>query len=139
MRIIKSLLYYRDIKFLIKIFITSIKISFISLIKGPQSLVDILPPINISALKNADREKINKYVNLYIFICRKIGIRNTCLTRSILLCYILRQSGIDAKVNFGAKKADSQSRTGLNMIGHCWVTVGDEKLQLDEKLIFSYP
>lgn len=139
MKIIKKILYYKDIGLLWKIFITSLKISFTPFIKKQQ------PPLFLSSFKktpsieNPDIDKITKYVNLYTFIRRKLGFKETCLTHSLLLYHVLRRAGVEAKINFGAKKTDYKSITGLNMIGHCWVTIGDEKKESNEQLIFNYP
>jgi len=138
---IKRLFYYRDLELLIKVFIASIKISFILAIQGVHSVIASIPPVNTNKIKNADRDKINRYVNLYLFILKRLGIRNTCLTYSILLCHMLRQFGINAKINFGAKKTDFKSRSGLNMIGHCWVSVDGIETEAPKyyKQLFSVP
>ena len=138
MKIIKKILYYKDVGLLWKIFITSIKISFISFLKKHQSPLSLRFK-KISSVENPDIGKITKYVNFYTFIRRKLGFKECCLTYSLLLYHMLKQAGIEAKINFGAKKTDYKSITGLNMIGHCWVSIGDEKKETNEQLIFNYP
>lgn len=139
MKIIKKILYYRDVGLLWKVFFTSLKISFVSSVKKHQPPLFLSSFKKTSSIENPDIDKITKYVNLYTFIRGKLGFKETCLTYSLLLYHMLRQAGIGAKINFGAKKTDFQSRTGLNMIGHCWVTIGDEKKETNEQLIFNYP
>lgn len=65
-------------------------------------------------------------------------MRDTCLTNSILLCRVLRQSGIRARVNFGVMK-DSSGSGGMNTAGHCWVTVAEEDISPPYPVIFTYP
>ena len=138
MKIIKKLIYYSDIRLLIKILITQIKISLFS-IKQPHSVITRIPPVNTKIIKSADKNKINRYVNLCVFILRRLGFRYTCLTYSALLCNILRQAGIEARVNFGARKIDCKSRAGINMVGHCWVTAENQELATNYQPIFKHP
>ncbi|MFH1783718.1 MAG: lasso peptide biosynthesis B2 protein [bacterium] len=134
MEILKKFLYYKDVRLLWKIFITSLKISSLSSIKECQ-LLNILTPLK-KKIKNADKDKINRYVNLYLFIRRKLGIRDTCFVRSMLLCCILRQAGIDANVKFGAGRVEGE------LTGHCWVSQGtdqDNEASTKYQTIFRYP
>ena len=134
MRIKSKFLYYGDIKFLIKVFIASLKISILLATKGCHSIAALIPFLNTKVINPVDKGKINKYVNLCVFILRKLGIRYTCFSRSILLCYILRQEGIEANVNFGARKIDGK------LIGHCWVRQDtDLETISDYQTIFRYP
>lgn len=138
MRFVKKLIYYSDVKLLLRIFIVSAKITF-SLIKKNQSPLALIPPVNKHAAGHADKNKINKYVNLCIFIRRGLGFSDACLMYSTLLCYMLREAGVEAKINFGAKKTAPGSITGLNSIGHCWVTLGAEEHNMPYELIFKHP
>lgn len=132
MNIIRKLFYYRDLKLLLKIFICSLKISFISFIKGPHLAILAMPPINTRTVKNTDRYKITRYVNFHFFIRRKFGIYYSCLMRSILLCYMLREAGIKARVDFGAKKINGR------LSGHCWVNENQKEVE-GYQTIFKYP
>jgi hypothetical protein len=98
-----------------------------------------MPPTHTHVLSHTNKDKIYDYVNLYFLIRRKLGIRDTCLTYSVFLCHMLIQAGVDAKINFGAKKAGSKSGTGSNMIGHCWVTVGEQEVITDYQLLCKHP
>ena len=138
MKMIRRLLYYRDLKLLFAVFITSLKISLISSVQGYQSGVTSVPPINKT--KNADRNKISKYVNFYLYLRSKLGIRQSCLTYSLLFCHMLRRAGINAKINFGARKNRKGDSSGdLPLVGHCWVTVGNEEITLPYQRILQYP
>jgi hypothetical protein len=98
-----------------------------------------MPSTSTNVLSHTNKDKIYDYVNLYFFIRRKLGIRDTCLTYSVFLCHMLIQAGVDAKINFGAKKAGFKSGAGSNMIGHCWVTVGEQEVITDYQLLFKHP
>lgn len=135
----RKLLYYTDLGLLLKILITTLKISFLSSTKGYHSIIASMSPTRTNTLSQNNKDKIYDYVNLYFFIRRKLGLRDTCLTYSVFLCHMLVQAGVNAKINFGAKKAGFQSGTGSNMIGHCWVTVGEQEVSTNYQLLCRYP
>ena len=140
MRTLKKVLHYKDLRMLWTVFFTSLKISVISCIKGPHSAIISMPSVNTDMEEKYSRNEINRYVNLCVFIRRKLGICDTCLTYSILLCHMLRRAGVEAKINFGAKKREQKTNSGdLSLIGHAWVTVGEEELQLPYQKILQYP
>lgn len=135
----RKLLYYTDLRLLLKILITNLKISFVSSTKGYHSVIASMPPTRTDTPSQNHKDKIYNYVNLYFSIRRKLGIRDTCLTYSVFLCHMLVQSGVNAKINFGAKKVGFNSGTGSNMIGHCWVTVGEQEVITDYQLLCKHP
>jgi hypothetical protein len=98
-----------------------------------------MPSTSTHAPSQTNKDKIYDYVNLYFLIRRKLGIRDTCLTYSVFLCHMLIQAGVNAKVNLGAKKAGFKSGAGSNMVGHCWVTVGEQEVITDYQLLCKYP
>jgi hypothetical protein len=98
-----------------------------------------MPPTTKNSLSQINKDKIYAYVNLYFLIRRKLGIRDTCLTYSVFLCHMLIQGGVNAKINFGAKKTGFESGAGSNMIGHCWVTVGEQQVITDYQLLCKHP
>jgi hypothetical protein len=98
-----------------------------------------MPPSTDNSLSPINKDKIYAYVNLYFLFRRKLGIRDTCLTYSVLLCHVLIQAGANARINFGAKKVGFKSGTGSNMIGHCWVTVGEQEVITDYQLLWKHP
>jgi hypothetical protein len=124
---IRKLGYYRDIPLLSRTFFTSFKIS----LSSKSSQISLANPRHNG--RKEEKEKIIKYVNLCLYLRRHLGFKDSCLTSSLLLCSLLRQYGIDARVNFSAKKDNEK------MAGHCWVSVGDEKILSDYTLIFRYP
>lgn len=124
---IRKLGYFRDIPLLTRTFFTSLKVSL-----SPDSSLISLANLKPRG-KAEDREKVVKYVHFCLYLRRLLGFKDTCLTSSLLLCNLLRQYGIDAQMNFSAKK-DKES-----LSGHCWVSVGEEKIVSDYTLIFKYP
>ncbi|MFC1658660.1 lasso peptide biosynthesis B2 protein [Candidatus Omnitrophota bacterium] len=129
---IQKFLNYRDWRLLLCVLSTSLKISVLYLLGKNPRLLNLASPQKDKLTNSQDREKIIRYVNLCMFLRKKIGIRDTCFTYSLLLCHVLRRKGIDARVNFGAKK------DGERIIGHCWTNQGLE-MAIDYQTIFIYP
>ena len=124
---IRKLRYYKDFPLLWRTFFMSLKVS----LSQNNSFISLANP---RRRKNTDeKEKIVRYVKLCLHLRRRMGFKDSCLTSSLLLCNLLRQNGINAHVNFSAKK-DTEK-----MEGHCWVSVGEEKILSDYTLIFKYP
>ncbi len=124
---IRKLEYYKDLRLLWRTFFTSLKVS----LSQNNSFISLANP---RPRKNAgEQEKIMRYVNLCLHLRRRLGFKDSCLTSSLLLCNLLRQNGINAHINFSAKKETEK------MEGHCWVSVGEEKIVSDYTLIFKYP
>lgn len=124
---IRKLGDFKDVPLLWRVFLTSLKVS----LSPDNSLICLANPREKKAAE--EKEKIVKYVNLCLFLRRRIGFKDTCLFSSLLLCNLLRQYGINARMNFSAKKENEK------MEGHCWVSVGEEKIVSDYTLIFKYP
>ena len=149
---IAKILYYKDLWFLLRTFITSLRISLLCFFGKGHLLLPLISTKNIKYPQNQDKIKQNRpladsliplsinpykikiirYVNLSILLCRKLGIKDTCFTRSLLLSYMLRQAGFGARINFGAKKKNGE------FIGHCWVNQNKNE-DFDYNLVFSYP
>jgi len=124
---IRKLRYYRDFPLLWRTFFTSLKVS----LSQDNPLISLA---NLRQRKNTEeKEKIVKYVNFCLYLRRRLGFKDSCFTSSLLLCNLLRQNGINARINFSAK------RDREKMEGHCWVSVGEEKIVSDYTLIFKYP
>ena len=124
---IRKLGYYKDIPLLVHTFFTSLKVS----LSPDDSLLSLAIPKK--RRQSEQKEKIVKYVHFCLFLRKYLGFKDTCLTSSLLLCSLLRQYGVDAQMNFSAKKDREE------MAGHCWVSVGNEKIACDYTLIFKYP
>jgi hypothetical protein len=135
----QKILYYRDWRLLLRVFVISFKISFLCLLKRGDLLLDVAFPQIVKPIKNPDIEKITRYVNFCLFLRKRLGIKDACFTYSLLLCHMLRRAGVDAKVNFGAQKMNAVKDKDISLIGHCWVTVGNEEVKVPHQLIFTHP
>lgn len=124
---IRKLGYYKDFPLLFQTLFTSLKVS-LSLDSSLASLAVIK-----QKGRSKDKEKIIKYARFCLYLRRLLGFKDSCLTSSLLLCSLLRRYGIDARVNFSAKKQEDR------MAGHCWVNIGPEEISSDYTLIFKYP
>ncbi len=74
-----------------------------------------------------EKERINKTVSFTHFVLResRLGRKNGCLKRSLLLYHFLGQAGLPVEINFGIQK-------GNGLAGHAWLTRGGE-LYLDNE------
>lgn len=83
--------------------------------KGGSSAFDILDcPLGTSC-GGWDAQKIEKTVYDAMRIGGLTGRLNTCLSRSVIRCRLMREAGIDARVIFGLNKNEDMLK------GHCWV------------------
>jgi hypothetical protein len=137
---LNKFLYYRDIRLHFYIFFASVKlpISFF-----PEQKKGSIHQINQKVRlkrKTEDRDKISRYISLYFRLLGKLGFRNTCLTRSALLCYVLRKYGFNAQMNFGIKTDAYRDHIDPSFLGHCWVSVAHDNLkEPDYETISQYP
>ncbi len=136
---IKKAFYYKDVRLLGSVFFNFLKISFLCLLGKEHSLIASGLSKEGPKIKRYAKEKVIRYVNFCSFLGRKIGFKNTCLKYSFLLCYMLREAGWDAKVNFGVKKENISYRRDIDFTGHCWVTIGSEEVKAPYQLLFQYP
>ncbi|OQA88030.1 MAG: Bacterial membrane flanked domain protein [bacterium ADurb.Bin236] len=63
----------------------------------------------------ADPKRLERAVNRALRVGAVFGLLNSCLSRSVVLCRLLRENGVDARVAFGLNKDDDR------LAGHCWV------------------
>lgn len=138
---LKKLRASKDIGLLWRLFLTSVHLLFTSRVRGYQAALRSVSDINIETEKRqkANIKKISNYVGTLILFRRKLGFKETCLTYSLLLCRTLRANGVDAKINFGARKIGEQTGDRLAFAGHCWVTLHNQKSPADYELLFTYP
>ncbi len=138
---LKKISYYKDIGLLVKVFLSSLKLSFIAVSGRDHLLLKMASAKGREHSILADREKLTRYTNLCLFARKLLGIRDTCLIRSVFLCHMLRRAGVDAAVAFGAKKSEKLiSPREISYDGHCWVTVKDEEgPNVTYKQIFQHP
>lgn len=84
-------------------------------------------------------EEVRRYVRLWLHIARRFRLRVTCFTRSVLLCRVLRTSGIEAGVSFGVIKNKQSVSKLFGMAGHCWVEEAGEEDSGPWTLVLRYP
>jgi hypothetical protein len=136
-RKLRKILYYSDIKLFFCILITSLKISYRVSILSCRNLL-LLIKLKKNKIEKINMEKIINYVHFFLRLRKKLGLKDTCLTYSLLLCRILRKSGIDAKINFASKR-DTLLKEGFPFSGHCWVTLNEKDTSGEWEIIFRYP
>jgi hypothetical protein len=139
---LKKLRALKDIHLLWRLFLSSVRLLFISRVKGYQAALRSVSSISLKSEKRQkaeDVKKISNYVGTLVLFRRKLGFKETCLTHSLLLCRTLRANGVDARINFGARKIGEQTGDGSQFTGHCWVTVHNQKSLADYELLFTYP
>lgn len=102
-------------------------------------LIDV-PVAEKSPRNNILEEKITSYVSLWLQARRFLGFRDRCVFRSFLLCHMLRKNNIDAKVNFGLKRADPGGVSKEMLVdGHCWVSPGNEEMKTEYPFVIQRP
>jgi len=138
---VKKLRACKDIRLLWRLFLSSVHLLFTSRVRGYHAALRSVSDINLETEKRqkADVKKISNYVGTLVLFRRKLGFKETCLTYSLLLCHTLRANGVDAKINFGARKIGEQKGDASAFTGHCWVTLHNQKTLADYELLFTYP
>ena len=138
MRPLKKLKYYTDIRLTLHILLASLKVSTMFYFQKNKRLIGLANPKRLER-RCGDEEKIARYVNLCLYLRGQLGLKDTCLTQSILLCHMFRKYGIDAKLNFGTQRNEETEIKDLAPIGHCWVTIGQEDVPGTYQFIYRYP
>lgn len=138
---LKELRTYKNIQLLGRLFLLSLRLLVTSHTRGYKAAIRSVSDINVETPRKhkADTNKISNYVNMLVFIRRKLGFRETCLTHSLLLCHALRANGVDAKINFGARKISEPKGDELPFTGHCWVTLRTDDNTTNYDILFTYP
>jgi len=137
---LKNISYYRDIKLHFYIFYASLKIPISLFPEQKNGSIHQLNQKVSSKKKTKDKEKITRYISLYFRLLGKFGFRNTCLTRSVLLCYVLRKFGYNTQINFGIETDQNRDNLDPSFLGHCWVNlVNGNYKEKDYDTISQYP
>lgn len=74
---------------------------------------------NAPQLPQPGLQEIQTYTQLFSAVAQRWPLPLKCLGRSVALCWLLRQQGIDATVHIGVRKEND----GLD--AHAWVQIGD--------------
>jgi hypothetical protein len=67
--------------------------------------------------RRCGEEKVLRYTGRWFTLLGKLGMRPSCLVRSLALARVLREEGYDAHLVFGVRSDNG------DMEGHCWVAV----------------
>lgn len=68
--------------------------------------------------QRSGEEKVVRHTGRWFTLLDKMGMRPSCLVRSLALARVLREEGHNAHLVFGVRSDNGE------MEGHCWVAVG---------------
>lgn len=123
-----KLLYYKDLRLLFSIFF-DISTVFLTPPKHRLKLAEkrkVARPI-------CSREKLMRYLNFCFFVMKKIGMKPSCFTGSVIICRAFRSRGVDAKIVFGCMWEEK------NLKGHCWIELEEPTSSETFQFVFRYP
>jgi len=136
----QKILFYSDMRLFFHIFFASLRFPASLFPAQKKIFFDRLNNKHQPSFKIVEKEKIARYVSLYFRILGKLGFRNTCLTRSAVLCYILRKYGFPAQINFGIPANQGKCILDPSFLGHCWVDiVGEDFIEEEYETVHKYP
>jgi len=87
---------------------------------------------NAGQMPQPSLQEIQAYTHLFSAVARRCPLPLQCLGRSVALCWLLRQQGIDAKVHIGVRKENNA------LDAHAWVQVGDFVINDTENVADRY-
>lgn len=76
----------------------------------------------LAAAKRAREEEVLRRADMWFTFLDRLGLRPSCLVRSLTLACVLREEGHDANLVFSVRGDNG------DMEGHCWVAVGGRAL-----------
>jgi hypothetical protein len=76
--------------------------------------------------------EVQTYTRLFSAVVRRCPLPLQCLGRSVALCWLLLQQGIDARVHIGVRKEDNA------LDAHAWVQSGDFVINDTENVADRY-
>lgn len=109
----RKILYFSDVSLLVEILAMQRRITR----SRDREVIRMLERTPVSHSKGRSMEQIDRYVDLGLRIGELRGGLNSCVTRSVIRCVLLRRSGVHARVAFGLNKR------GDRLEGHCWVVL----------------
>lgn len=125
--------------FFVYVFVFTIAVSLLLKLIKIQTLLEWLTPPKKSFWEGKiPVERLSKYVDS-ILALQILGIKPSCLNRSLILYHFLYKIGIQVKINFGVRKTEKDIQ------GHGWLTMNEKPyLEKDSTfesfcLIYSYP
>ncbi len=85
------------------------------------------------------REAVLCCADRWLRLAGRPGAGASCFARSVLLCRVLRQSGVPASITFGAARGERGEDGGREKVRHCWVEAAGEGPPEGWKPVFRYP
>ncbi len=134
---LKKIYFYRNIILILRILCLQIKFTF------SENVLKITNVEGKRMKKYYEFEELRKYVDFATRIGKKIGLKRTCLSNSLILFRLARESGYNVRLNFGCKVSEGTKLDKLNVLGHSWVTEENNKGSNDTgnqyQVIFQLP
>lgn len=84
-------------------------------------------------------ETVVRYVDFWFYLAERLGRGTTCLTRSVILCRVLRQCGIEARITFATTETPGGVLSPLEKVRHCWVEEAGERPPRGWAPVLRYP
>lgn len=76
----------------------------------------------LSGRQRAREDEVMRRAARWFILLGWLGLRPSCLVRSLTFARVLREEGHDAQLVFGVRSGNG------DMEGHCWVALGGEPL-----------
>lgn len=89
-------------------------------------------PINKAVPSEFAISRALKMAEVVEVAARRRLVNATCLRRSLVLWYLLRQEGIDSNLRFGVRKEATK------IMGHAWVEINGSVINDDENVIKQF-
>ncbi len=87
---------------------------------------------DIRELPEPSLQEVQTYARLFSAVARRCPLPLQCLGRSVALCWLLRQQGIDATVHIGVRKENNA------LDAHAWVQSGNFVINDTENVAERY-
>ncbi len=84
-------------------------------------------------------ETVVRYVEFWLCLARRLGKGTTCLTRSVILCRLLRECGVEARITFATTETPGAVISSLEKVRHCWVEEAGEEASQGWVPVLRYP
>lgn len=76
----------------------------------------------VTGRRRSEESVVLRLSGRWTALLEKVGLRPSCLVRSLALARVLRMEGYDARLVFGVRSDNGERE------GHCWVAVGERSV-----------
>lgn len=76
----------------------------------------------LAGRRGSPEEEVLRRAGKWFALLDGVGLRPSCLARSLVLARVLREEGHDARLVFGVRSGNG------DVEGHCWVAVGERTI-----------